>query len=418
MIHSATDFSSGAMFGDSLSFSVNVSDTEVALSTVKAQLYYGPEMVSEVVIRTKTDGDYSGRFYVPFYQYTPNETAKVVYVLQNVNLTTVTKTVDLPLTRPEFPYLTFISGGNEYKMLPVGDYEYEVTETFPSVKMSGYIVAPAMGTNGNEITFGWLADEGAVKEGTTDNIPFSYDELEFTISFNTLTYVADPFKIAYLVNGKPMERIDDDTYRIDLELQQGDEIVFAGIDGMENWWIDPDFFDLDGNGNYTFIPADGKFRFTADFDYEYIRVEALSGNDLATLNSNGTGAIWVIGDNVGKPSLANTTGWTTELGLLMPYMGDKKFRISFVAGKTISTGSINFKFFHQRDWGGEFTNETLTTNSQIVFIGDGSGEGDAKRDPGNLGLKNDNPLIEGKTYVFTIDLAAGNDKGVLTVEEK
>jgi len=42
-----------AYFADSIPFSATVSDTKVPLSTLKAQLYYGEDKVSETTIRTK-----------------------------------------------------------------------------------------------------------------------------------------------------------------------------------------------------------------------------------------------------------------------------------------------------------------------------------------------------------------------------
>jgi len=48
-----------AYFADSIPFSATVSDTKVPLSTLKAQLYYGEDKVSETTIRTKTDGHLS-----------------------------------------------------------------------------------------------------------------------------------------------------------------------------------------------------------------------------------------------------------------------------------------------------------------------------------------------------------------------
>ena len=63
-IHS--EFNS-AMYGDSLPFTIAVSD-DVPLSTLKARIYYGSEKVSEVVIRTKANGSYSDKIYVPFYK--------------------------------------------------------------------------------------------------------------------------------------------------------------------------------------------------------------------------------------------------------------------------------------------------------------------------------------------------------------
>ena len=57
-----------ALFGDSLPFTIKASDVDVPLSTLKAQLFYGEEQVSETVIRTKTSGnDYTGKIFVPYY---------------------------------------------------------------------------------------------------------------------------------------------------------------------------------------------------------------------------------------------------------------------------------------------------------------------------------------------------------------
>ena len=63
-----------AYFGDSLAFTINAADVDVPLSTLKAQLYFGEEKVSETVIRTKVSGqDYSGKIFVPFYKDIPND---------------------------------------------------------------------------------------------------------------------------------------------------------------------------------------------------------------------------------------------------------------------------------------------------------------------------------------------------------
>ena len=64
VMESKADFGS-AMFGDSLPFTVGVSDADVPLSTLKAQLFFGDEKVSETVIRTKTNADYSGKIFIP-----------------------------------------------------------------------------------------------------------------------------------------------------------------------------------------------------------------------------------------------------------------------------------------------------------------------------------------------------------------
>ncbi|GAB6008553.1 DUF5125 domain-containing protein [Dysgonomonas reticulitermitis] len=405
-----SEFSS-AMFGDSLPFKINVSD-EVPLSTLKARVYYGEEMVSEVVLRTKTEGEYNGKVYIPFLKDIPNGTLKLEFILQNINFTVNSKTYDLPVTRPVYPYLIFVTADKEYRMEHTSGYSYELTETLPQ-KIKGYIKSPTVTSIGNEMTFGW--EDNAISQGSTNDITFSnLTSGEYTISFNTFDYSASPFIIAYAINGTVMERIDNDNFKIDLSLTQGQEIKVDGIDGFEEWWIDTDFFSTDGD-KLVFNPISGKYRISADFNLKYLKVEVMSGNDLAGLDAGGTGTIWIIGDSQGKPSFANS-GWDPAKAICMAPMGNGKYRISFVAGKTITVNSINFVFFLAKDWSPSFGPETLTVNSDLVRIGLGQDVNGV--DKGNIALAADKALTEEKTYVFVIDVSAGIDKAVLTVEER
>ncbi|SKB90944.1 protein of unknown function [Parapedobacter luteus] len=413
VINIKTEFSS-AYFGDSLQFTVGVSDeARIPLSTLKAHLYYSDELVSETVIRTKTEGDYTGKIYIPYYAHVPNGTATLKLVLQNINFTTREETLELPVERPDYPYLTLIAEDTEYRMERTGLYTYAAATTFPA-KVNGYIKTPAYGDNGNELTFGW--EEHTIKEGSINNIPFSNAfSGDYTIMFNTLNYEASPFIIAYAINQTVMDRVDDNMYRVDLALNREEQVVIDGFDDLDAWWFDPDFFTRDASGNLLFQAKSGNYRISADFNHEYFIVEALTGTNLSTLQADGSGAVWVIGEGIGKPSIAtNAVGWTTEKALCMAPVADKIYQITVVAGTTVSASDINFKFFHQKGWGGEFTNAALSTTSDLIFVGDGSNG----RDPGNLGITEGQTLETGATYVFTLDLTGGNDNGVLTVEKK
>ncbi|MBK5722068.1 DUF5125 domain-containing protein [Dysgonomonas sp. Marseille-P4677] len=406
-----TTFAS-ALFGDSLPFSVGVSDTDVPLSTLKAQLFYGEEMVSEAVIRTKTNSEYAGKIYVPYYANIPNGTATLKLILQNIHFTITEKEYDLALTRPDFPYLTLVAADKEYRMSRKSLYNYEFTEVLP-MKVAGYIKAPVMGENGNEITFGW--EDKVVTEGSVTNIPFSNFPGEYTISFNTFSYEASPFIIAYAIDGVAMQRVDDNNYKLDLNLTKGQELEIGGIENFSDWWIDPDFFTKNADGKLVFVPMDGSYRITANFEKEYLTVEVLKDGNLASLQADGSGAIWIIGNGVGKPSVSgNEVGWDTNKALCLIPIGNKKYQISFVAGSTIKEDDINFKFFHQKGWGGEFKNDAISTTSDLIFVGDGKNG----RDAGNLGLAKDVTLVKGAIYVFTVDLSEGNNKAVLTVVKK
>jgi hypothetical protein len=403
-----------AHFGDSLTFTVSVKDDEAPLSQLKARLYFGEEIVAETVIRTKTNGDYTGKLYVPFLANIPNGTASLEFELNNVRMTTVKKTVDVPVSRPDYPYLILVTEDAMYPMERTGQYQYTATELFPSTDLPAYIKTPIISDWGNELTFGW---GDGITLGSTENIPFvSSVSGRFSVTFNTLTYEASPFFAMY-INDQELDMTGNTTYQIDMELTAGQELAIVGIN--DTWWMDPDFFTHVSENTYAFVPIGSRYRLIADTDLKYFRVQALSGDSPATLQPDGSGAIWVIGDGVGKPSIAlNHVSWTTEKALCMAPIGDRRYQITLKAGETLNAESINFKFFHQDGWGGEFNAATLSTTSNIVFVGDEATpdyQGN-NRDSGNLGLKS--ALDVGATYVFIVDVSAGNESAVLIVTKQ
>lgn len=403
---------SAAHFGDSLAFNLHVSDTEVALSTLKTQLYFTDDKVAETIIRTKDNGDYSGKIYVPFLKDIPDGKATIKFILQNISQKTTEQSFDIELSRPDFPYLTLVTESKSYRMEKTGRNQYAAKENFPFA-VKGYIQAPKVGEQGNAMSFGWV--NSAVDLGSTAEIPFSNSTSGvYPIQFNTLTFQASPF-IVVLLNGSLFSRLDDTHSKVELILNQGETATFEGIADLQDWWIDPDFFTRAADGVISFKGITGKYRVTADFALKYFVVEAMAGNDLAKLQEDGTGAVWIIGEGVGKPKVSsNQVGWNTDKALCLAPLGNKKYQITLKAGESINTDNINFKFFHQKGWGGEFGGTDVTTSSDIVFVGDGKNG----RDSGNLGIKTGKMLEAGKTYIFTLDLTAGNKKAVLTVVSK
>lgn len=400
-------------FGDNLPFTVSVNDN-VSLSTLTATLYFGEEEVAKTTIRTKENGEYSGVIPVPFQKDIPDGTATLEFVLLNTTMKSSKQEIDVPVTRAKYPYLILVTADASYPMLPTGTpNEYAVTEAFPSTDLPAYIKTPVVDDKGSEITFGW--EGGAVSEGVTANIPFaSAVGGAYSVTFNTKTYQAAPF-FEILFAEQKMNMIDKENYEIDIELEQGQEITVSGLSDIADWWIDADYLTKESGDNYTFAPIGGKYRISANLAMKYFKVEALNGNSPASLEEDGTGAIWVIGESVGKPSVAdNEVGWNTDKALCMAPAGGKKYQLTLVAGETIKADGINFKFFHQKDWGGEFGSDAITTNSDVIFIGNG----DNGRDNGNLGIVEGTTLETGATYVFTVDVSAGIDQAVLTVVKK
>lgn len=406
------DAAETAHFGDSLAFTVKAEDPEVALSTLKAQLFYGDDMVEETVIRTKISGqEYTGKIYLPYFANVPDGTATLRMVLQNVNFTTTVQEYPVKITHPDFPYLTLrTEDGEEYRMDKIDTDTYGVTRKFDQ-QLKAYIIGPKVGEFGNDIIFGYENSEVTVN--AENPIPFSSARGgQFTISLNTRTFEASPFSTLKL-NGNVLEAITETTASVDLTLDKGSLIVPEGFSNFGEWWIDPDWFTRNDDGSLTFQAMPGNYRIIADQKLQYFRVETLLNGAPAELQDDGSGAVWVIGEGVGKPSIsANQVGWTTEKALCMAPVSDKVYRMTLVGGKTIATGSINFKFYGNMGWNYEFLHDRITSTSSDILIGDGK-----THDDGNLYLADGVKLKENVIYEFTVDCTAGKGKAVLSVKE-
>lgn len=402
-----------AYFGDSLSFVVKATDDQVPLSTIHAELYFGDEMVSEKVIRTKVSGeDYQTKIFVPYYANIPDGKARLHLTLQNIHFTTSELNYEVSISHANYPSLTFVTEeGEEYVMNRTAENVYAVTARFPA-EMRGVIKAPAMGEHGNPITFGYENSE--IKPFVENAIPFSNSTPgRYTIEFNTFTLEGSPFVIMSL-NGEKLQAVDETTMSIDMTLSKGDLIVPDGFPNYGDWWINPDFFLKNEDGSLTFNAYDGKYRFLADTRRQYIRVYKLNGNDPATLNEDGTGALWIIGEGIGHPSLSNQVGWTTENAICMAPVGEKTYQITLVGGKTIATDNINFKYFGQMGWGVELGGADLVSQSNLIGVG--KGQDVNGHDSGNLFLEDGVVLQDNGVYVITVDLTQGIHDGVMRVE--
>ncbi len=400
-------------FGDSLPFTVKATDVEVPLSTLRAELYFGEEVVSTTVIRTKVSGkDYEGKIYVPYLADIPDGRATLRLVLQNINFTTSELNYEVPITHPDYQSLTFVSAeGDTYTMTKRDKYVYEFTERLPQ-SLKGYIVAPKYGENGNELRFGYQS--GAIKIGAEGTIPFSNSRAgKYTVSFNTFSFTGSPF-VVLAFNGNSFEEVDDHTSRLDMHFDKGMTVTPSGFPNYDEWWIDPDFFTKNDDGSLKFNAISGDYRVIADQALKYFRVEVLKNGEPASLADDGSGALWVIGADFGKPSVSsNETGWNTGKAVCMAPVADKVYQMTLVGGKTVKTNSTNFKFYGAAmDWGNEFKHDRLTSSSDKILVGDGNGH-----DDGNLYLADGVTLKDNIIYVFTVDMTAGVDNAVLSVTE-
>ncbi len=408
----AVSSDASGVFGGKVGFEATMTD-RYALSTLKAQIFFDDEMVAEEVIRTKENGTYSGTVTLPFYKNVPDGEATLRLVGQNVRFGQTFVERPLAASRPKPDHLVFVLGEQEYRMEPTGvDYEYAVTADFPQ-KPQGYITTPDLDGQGSVVTFGYSSEQGGIVSDSTEPIPFANSNAgEFTVTFNLKSFEGSPF-IKLLFNDAEMTMVDNDNYSIVTTLAQNQTYTLTGVSDFAGWDIDRDFFERADASNpeaLTFLPMSGMYKVTANFKHSYLRIEAMkSATELATLNEDGSGAIWAIGGmSVGKPTLKNAASWSPEQGgMCLARVADKKYQLTFVAGVSIDASSFDFKFFHQKTWGGEFGGDDISTASDLVKISDS----------GNLGLAEGKTLDLGGIYRFTVDISGGNAAAVLTVEK-
>jgi hypothetical protein len=407
-----------ATMGDSIDYSVNCSsNTSTPLSTLKAELCYGGEVVATQTVRTKTEGEYSGRIEAPFYRSIPNGTAELRLTLQDITLATTEKILEVDLQRPEFKSISFVcADGQTYAMTPSADNPYLFTTTIntPSTVTKGHFLTPAVGKTHEPLVFGWNGKEVAL--GNNGDITFTSENSgDVEISFDIRYFEYGP---TYVPSIALIQFADGETQQ--LNMSQGKSYKFEGAPEMntDEWYYDPDFLSRNNDGSFTFKAITGSYSFTADFGKKYFRIYPLAENgDPASLQADGSGCIWIIGsEGVNKPTWkAINHGWWTgvDSDVALAPIADKTYQVTLTIGKQLNAKDVNFKFFGQPNWGLEFgkagSDHYLVTDNPYFKVNEKDG---------NIAIADDATLTDGETYVFTIDCSAGFAPAKLTVTKQ
>ena len=380
--------------GADVKFSVNVNDAEFALSTLKAWLYYDETKVNELTIRTKENGTYEGAVQAPLYAKIPDGIATIVFAAQNVGMGLTYDTLYVSLKRPDFPTLTLkTEEGAEYTLeKKPSTYIYEITADFPA-KVKGVLVTPAINDEGDVITIGW--DGSALSASKDASIPYNAGLAgKYTIWADLEFLTTSP------VDGKAdLQNVSRYT--------QGQDMAFGDLVDLNNWTLDYDFFNV--NDDFTqvkFRAVDGLYKFNYDTENMWIKVEPMANDsELLSLSEDGSGAPWVIGSNFGKPVIG--PGWNTEDGAYpMAQVAEKVYQFTLSAPGQVAVSGADFKFFHQKGWGGEFVKaDYAEVNIAPAFD---------MTDSGNIQGKE---VKGGKSYKFTLDLTGGVKAAKLSCEE-
>lgn len=406
-----------AYFGGMIHFEVSLSDVR-PLSTLKAQLFFDEEMVGETVIRTKENGTYEGTVQVPFAPEIPNGTAKLALVGQNIEfgLTTIEQNVEVSRPQPEKIY--FVMGDKEYEMAHQSDYLYSVTAEFPQ-KPKGYFRTDELDAEGTIATFGWKS--GAVAWDSTADIPLSNAVAgEYPITFDLFSFEATPFLTLKFAGSELALRDGSDSqYIAAVALKQGETYTLEGLD-ISAWTIDPDWFTSNGDGSMVCNVIDGYYLVQFDTAAEYVSAMTCDAAGVPAMfdTATGKGALYLVGEGLGKPGLAGAPGWTPEKGLCLAPVAADKHQITAVAGLSLKADGINFKFFGQNNgWGPvELKGDMLSCTSDLILVGTGAeADGGNGVDSGNVQLQEGKTFEAGGVYTFTLTWNGGT--GTLSVEK-
>ena len=417
-VMSCTAPTEAVWMGDEVELKVNCKDEGgIALSTLKANLLFSGQSVDETTIRTKEEGDYTVKLKVPYSQYVPDGQVDIQLTLQNISTKANTETLSLNIKRPHFTNLQFItSDGKKYDMTETSDFQYQAILPTAKKTFKGYFA-----TTDGKFIFG-SSTGTTIDLGETGNFNFTSETTNnVTVTFDGKNYIAGPTDVLPVIILDFSDTDAGKTWVGDLKQGATCNITMNGQELDADWFYDSDWFTKEADGTYTFKAITGRYTIQADFTNKSFRIWTMNGNDPMKLAADGTGAIWIIGnEGINKPTwnAVNHGWWTgTDSDICLTPIKDKVYQITLTVGKQLRASDVNFKFFGQPDWGTEFHGKSgdyiLSTNSEIFGIGDGNGH-----DNGNIYLKDGASLKDGETYTLTIDLSAGTSAGILTVEKK
>ena len=404
--------------GDEVEVKVNCKDDGgVALSTLKANLLFSGQSVDETTIRTKEAGEYTVKLKVPYAQNVPDGKVDIQLTLQNVSTKSNTETLSFDIKRPHFNNLQFVSAdGVKYDMTEKSDFVYQAVLPSSKKTFKGYFA-----TKDGKFVFGSSTGKN-ISLGETGNFNFTSENMsDVVVTFDAKNYTAGPTDVLPVTI---LDFADTDAGKTWIgEIKQGAtcNLTINGNNLPDDWYYDSDWFQKEEDGSYTFKAITGRYTVLADFTHKSFRIWTMNGSEPMSLNGDGTGALWIIGnEGVNKPTWdAVNHGWWTgvDSDVCLTPIKAKVYQVTLTVGKQLRATGVDFKFFGQADWGIEFkgkdNSHLISTESEVFGIGDGNGI-----DNGNVYLIDGVELKDGETYVLTVDLTAGVDKAVLKVEKK
>ena len=302
--------SAAVWMGDEVEVKVNCKDEGgVALSTLKANLLFSGQSVDETTIRTKEAGEYTVKLKVPYAQSVPDGKVDIQLTLQNVSTKSNTETLSFDIKRPHFNNLQFVSAdGVKYDMTEKSDFVYQAVLPSSKKTFKGYFA-----TKDGKFVFGSSTGKD-ISLGETGNFNFTSENMsDVVVTFDAKNYTAGPTDVLPVT---VLDFADSDagkTWVGDIKQGATCNLTINGNNLPDDWYYDSDWFQKEEDGSYTFKAITGRYTILADFTHKSFRIWTMNGSEPMSLNGDGTGALWIIGnEGVNKPTWdAVNHGWWT-----------------------------------------------------------------------------------------------------------
>ena len=366
---------------DSISFEVTITEKETPLSTLSIKVIVGINVIANEEVRTP-DYLYKNTFTyaVPFGPNMPEgEPVKVYLTATNVEGTVTNLILDQCIGhRPSLETMYVMPPTINYKPLGKGkqmtwDGEKFVAENLGYPKAIECLLA-VVGTKFGRVdwnypVFGMKSDKLSLitqeefESGVATSIQLSNDNIESidTIQFDPMTFdlyfggkVAQP--VSVLDVNVDLAEVAGKTYRYaKIFFDPAQEVTINGVTAMATAY-NLDYMEVVNDNVVKFLGEKGMYEVYYLPEEDYIVVEPL--RDAVYPN-----VMWMTGVGFGLPVATPKVqgGWGFDnLGqyIACRTVAPKVYQFTVYLKNGVNAdfetyGSLNFKFFHQKGWGGE-----------------------------------------------------------------